>query len=337
MKGNQLPDLVMKWTRIPTFDEFFEKSSKPLEQLVSWNNSLDDQICKFRKLGADVRKLSKADAPEPLGTVKLEIVNSQINLTIVHKEQVVPESKLDKVSLERLNLVKKKIGLLHKRLATLKKRQGFENANFKVGEKDKKTIELSADKDLLSKFKDEDDIVDMGRSIVKFNNRVSLLDVQLAGNVTLEQAISALLNSLKDELKKRAEKLKISVENGVPEISGLPDDVEGFLPDLVARAWKLFKSILDLLKKLTKQVPALLPEIETAMKEGAELPGKLKDAATSANLGGMEILKAGKNTSSNIKTLGSGPTITKTLSSTVNDTLLEIAGVFTKASKEEDN
>jgi len=195
---------------------------------------------------------------------------------------------------------------------------------------------LNADKSVLEKDKEEDDVVDMGRSITKFNNRVALLDVQLSGNVTLAQCISALLHSLKDELKKRGEKLKISVEGGVPEISGLPETAEDFLPDLVARAWKLFKGLLNYVKELSKKLPNLLPEIEASIKEGGELPGKLKDAASSANLGAGDIFKATKATSANLKQLGNGPAIVKTLSSTVNDTMLEIAGVFTSEQKEDE-
>jgi len=297
---------------------------------------LDDMISKFRKLGTDIRKLSKADAPEPIGNVKLEIVNDQIQISIVHKDAVVPESKLDKASAERLKLVKTKITLLHKRLASLRKHQGLENATFKLGEKDKTTIQLSADKAILEKNKEEDDVIDMGRSITKFNNRTALLDVQLSGNVTLAQCVSALLATLKDELKKRGEKLRISVENGVPEITGFPETAEEWLPDLVARAWNLFKSLLAFLKDLNQRLATIIRDVETAITDGAELPGRLKSAAESANLGPSDLFKATKATHANLKALGTGPTIAKTLSSTTKDTLLEIAGVFTSQPKEED-
>jgi len=192
-------------------------------------------------------------------------------------------------------------------------------------------------KDLLKKFKDEDEVVDMGRSITKLNNRVGLLDVQLSGNVTLGQCVSALIHSLKDELKKRGEKIKIAIKDGMPEISGLPENAEDFLPDLIARAWKLFKSILEYLKTVSKQLPELMPQIESSIKESGELPGKLKDSASSTNLNPLELMKSAKAITANTKTLSSAPTIAKTLTAVVKDTTLEIAGVFSSLPKEDED
>jgi len=326
-----------KYTRVPDFDQYYDTAEKPLIDIVSWNNGLDDALSKFRKLGADIRKLSKADAPDALGHTKLVVVAGQIQVSIAHKDENVPESKLDKVALERFNLVKKKVVLVNKRILTLQKRAGFEQATLKVGEKDKSSIELVANKDELKKQKEEDDVVDMERSITKLNNRIGLLDVQLGGNVTLAQCVSALINSLKDELKKRGEKLKLKIEDGMPEISGLPSSPEEFLPELVARAYNLFWQIIDYLKKVTKQMPQLLSQIESLIKESAEFPGKLPDAAKSANLGFVEVAKATKAIGANSKTLAAAPAMAKTLASVVKDTTLEIVGVFSSLPKEDED
>eukprot|EP00298_Acanthocystis_sp_HF-20_P006474 c16326_g1_i1.p1 GENE.c16326_g1_i1~~c16326_g1_i1.p1 ORF type:complete len:345 (+),score=147.69 c16326_g1_i1:29-1036(+) len=330
MKGNQIPEIMMKNTKVPQFDDFFTKASKPLERLVSWNNELDDMVFKFRKLGMDIRAASTVDAPPPLGVLKIEIKVNDIILTIFKDNKPIPEASLDKVVKERLTLVRKKAKLLQERLVTLRKRQGLEEATFKLKDDEPTQIEVVANKSILEALKDEDEVADLSRSLMKFNNRSALLVLQLQGNLTLAECVSALINSLKDELKKKAKAIKLAIEDGMPKIEGIPDDLENFVPELVVRGWKLFNQLVDYLKNLKENVAALEPELEQFISEAKELPATVKSAAESASLSAMETIKAGKITAENVKVLGTAPQITKSLSSTVQDTLLEIAGSVEK-------
>jgi len=237
---------------------------------------------------------------------------------------------LDKVAKERLSLVRKKAKLLQDRLTTLKKKAGFEDASFKLKEKEPTQVALVANESTLAGAKEDDEIVDMNRSLMKFNSRSALLVLQLQGNLTLAECISALINSLKEELKKRGKAIKLAIEDGVPKIEGIPENPEDFLPELVAQAWEVFKGLIDFLKELKEKIPNLEPEFNDIINEGKELPNNLKSAAESASLSAMETMKAGKTTAGNIKELGSAPAIVKSLASTVQDTLLEIAGSITK-------
>jgi len=278
----------------------------------------------------DIRAASTVDAPPPLGKVKLEIKGAEVVITITKNDQPLSEGTLDKVTKERLSLVRKKAKLLQDRLNSLKKKQGFEDASFKLKEKEPTQIELVASESVLEGAKEEDEVVDMNRSLMKFNSRSALLVLQLQGNLTLAECISALFNSIKEELKKRGKAIKLAIEDGIPKIEGIPENPEDFLPELVASAWELFKGLVDFLKELKEKIPALEPEFQDIINEGKELPNNLKSAAESANLSAMETLKAGKCTTGNIKELGTAPSIIKALGSTVQDTLLEIAGAITK-------
>jgi len=58
-KGNKLPKVNFKNTKVPEFDEFFDEvggGDEPLSLVVRWNNGLDKLRQDLRKLGADLKK-----------------------------------------------------------------------------------------------------------------------------------------------------------------------------------------------------------------------------------------------------------------------------------------
>jgi hypothetical protein len=337
MKGNQIEEITIKRTRISQFDEFFSASSQPLKDLVNWNNELDDMLFKFREIGMDIRSNSSVEGSQGKGTVSISVTDHQVSLVVMTGDAVVPVGSLDKVSKERFNLVQKKIKLLNSRILTLRKREGFTDATLRVKSKDKTQVELVADRAMLENNSEEDDVIDMKRSLLKFNNRTSLLVMQLLGNLTLKECVSALLNTMKEELIAKGKEIKLAIEDGMPKIDGLPESIQDFVPELIARGWELFKQLLDYLSELKDNVPALQPKIESSMKEAQDLFTQAKDLATNSGLGAMEAVKAIKAAGDNIKALGRAPEIAKILSSTLSDTLLEIAGVFTDMGSKDEN
>jgi len=328
-KGNRLPKVAMKSTKITEFDDFFDKNSEPMEQVVGWNNDLDDKLKELRAIGSDLRKESSETAPEPKGQVKVTIANELVSVSVEKDGATVPAKQLDKVCKEYLGMVEKKAKLLKSRIKTMQKLKGLENAVLRPTEKRPYNLEIAGDEEALKEHAKEDAITDMERSILKFNDRADLLQLQLNGPLTLGEAVSGLLNSIKEEFKKKGKEFKIAIEDGMPKIEGLPESVEDFFPKLVARGWELLNSILDFLKNLQDQIPGLQEKIEGAITESKEMPGKLKDAANGAGLSGMDLLKAGKATSANVKTLGGAPSTIAGLSKMLQSVGLEITGAVT--------
>eukprot|EP00299_Pterocystis_sp_00344_P004580 c15841_g1_i1.p1 GENE.c15841_g1_i1~~c15841_g1_i1.p1 ORF type:complete len:353 (+),score=91.08 c15841_g1_i1:44-1060(+) len=328
-KGNQLPEVEMKETKIPEFDEFFEKSSDPVKSVVEWNNQLDEMVKEVRSLGSDIKKESSAGGPPELGKLKVQVQDSVVTVFVEKDGQPVAPKTLDKVTKEYLSMVETKAKLLNKRVKAAQKLSGLENATFKTNPKSPHQLVLAADAGALEQHKKDDNIADLQRSLTKFNDRADTLAIQLKGPVTLAEAVSALINSMKEELKKKGQELKVAIEDGLPTIEGIPDSVEDFFPELIARGWELLKQIIDFIKGLKDQIPELQEKLESLINEAKDLPGQLKDAAARANLGAMEVLKAGKATSSNVKILSGTPTVLKTLLSTLKETTLEIAGAVT--------
>jgi predicted nucleic acid-binding Zn-ribbon protein len=328
-KGNQLPEVEMKDTKIPEFDEFFEKSSDPVGSVIEWNNKLDEMVKEMRSLGSDIKSESTADAPPEIGKLKIQVQDSVVTVFVEKDGQPVPAKNLDKVTKEYLSMVETKAKLLNKRIKSLQKLPGLENMTFKTNPKTPHQLMLAVEKEALDQHKKEDDVSDMQRSLTKFNDRADTLALQLKGPVSLAEAVSALINSMKEELKKKGQELKVAIEDGMPKIEGIPDSVEDFFPELIARAWELLKQMMDFITGLKDQIPELQEKLEALINEAKELPGQLKDAAARANLGAMEALKAAKATSANVKALSGTPVVLKTLAQTLKDTGLELAGGVT--------
>jgi hypothetical protein len=326
----------MKETKIPQFDEFFTTASTPLVNMVTWNNELCDMLFKFRELGADIRASSTADAPPPSGYLKIAVANDVITPSITKKDGSGIEAKdLDKATQARLGVVNNKIKLLNKRLVALKKREGLSGATYKVKDSDPTQLELSGDASVLEKAKNEECVVNLRRSLGKFNNRTALLVMQLQGNITLAECVTAVLTTFKEELKKKAKEIKFSIsEEGVPKIEGIPEKLEDFLPELVVRGYNLFKQLLDYVTNLKDTVPALKPDIERAMNDAKELPKQATTVAKEAGLGLMDTFRAIKYTGANVKTFGAAPNVLAALSKTIADVLLEIAGSVEKLMKQ---
>jgi hypothetical protein len=327
-KGNKLPEISMKTTKIPEFDEFFDTNNEPLAQVVDWNNELDEKVKELRSLGSDIKKQSTTDAPPAVGELKVEVKDDTVHVHLEKDGNPLAAKALDKVTKEYFTMVEKKAKLLTKRIKQMQKLPGLENATLRLGGKKPYHVEVAGDADALKEHKKNEVMEDMGRSIVKFNDRADILAMQLNGPVTLAEAVSALMNTVKEEFKKKGKALKLAIEDGMPKIDGLPDDVEDFFPSLVARAWNLLKATFEFIKGLMEQIPALQEKFEAIIAEAKEMPGKVKDAAAGANLGGMEIIKAGKNTAANVKALSGAPGMLTTLLKTLKDTGLELTNAI---------
>jgi flagellar capping protein FliD len=328
-KGNHLPELTLKDTKVPEVDEFFEKASDPMKQLIDWNNSMDDLVKQLREVGSDIRNESSATPPNDLGRLKVAIKDDFVFVTVERNGEPVPPKNLDKVTKEYVSMLEKKAKLLSKRIKTLQKLSKMESATLAINPKKPHQLLIAVDKSALDEHKKDDAVTDMQRSVTKFNDRADLLAMQLKGPITLAEVVSSLIASVKDMLKDKAKELKISIEDGMPKIDGLPESLEDFLPELVAKAWELFNQLIDFLKGLKDQLPELMQKLESLITEAKELPGSLKDAAAKTSLGAMELVKATKALHGNIKTMVSAPIIAKTLLTTMRETGLELASGVT--------
>jgi cell division septum initiation protein DivIVA len=319
----------MKRTKVPDFDEFFSAASDPLTQVVDTNNDLDDKIKELRSIGQEIKKTSTKDAPPVLGSLNVTVKDGVVAIALEKDGSPLPAKSLDKNAKTLFGNVETKAGLLNKRLKDVRKLKGLENATFKNKAKSPHQLELIGDKEALKANESEDAMDDMNRSLSKFNDRSDILVIYLNGPVTLGEAVSAIINAIKEHLLEMKKEFKISIKDGKPKLEGIPDSVEDFFPELLTRAWELLKATMEFLAGLKDALPELQDKLQKLADEAKELPGKLRDAATSANLSASELLKAGRATAANGKLLAAAPKMVTQLMNTMQETAVQLTGGIT--------
>eukprot|EP00301_Raphidiophrys_heterophryoidea_P016516 c26101_g1_i1.p1 GENE.c26101_g1_i1~~c26101_g1_i1.p1 ORF type:complete len:366 (-),score=109.51 c26101_g1_i1:126-1223(-) len=327
-KGNQLPELVMLRTRIPDIDDFFNKAADPLKQIVDWNNNLDSMLQVFRSMGSDI-KGAKIKDKKVIGVSEIKLSADALSLTVVITKDgaVVPAAKLDKLTKQYVTMIETKAKLLNKRVNTLKKKPNLDHVKFKLEESE---VKLDIDKKWEKEYTEDDALIDMRRSICKFNDRYNLLVEQLKGPVTIQETVVALFEDVKAKIKELGSEIKVKIgKDLVPELVGIPHNIQEALPSLPARGWQLYSELMDYIKGMNSQVPDLEQKLQTLGNEAKQLQSTIKDAATSAGLSMAEGFKALKAFKRNLDSLVGGPKMLNQLVVTLRQTLMSVGSALT--------
>jgi uncharacterized protein YydD (DUF2326 family) len=254
----------------------------------------------------------------------------------IEKDGNVVAPNFDKVGKTLFGNIEAKAKLLTKRIKNMQKLKGLENATLKTAAKKPHQLQVVGDKEALKEHGKEGNLEDIERSLSKFNDRADILAIYLNGPITLGEAVSAIINGIKETFEEKKKELKISIKDGKPKIEGLPENVEDFFPEVIARAWELLKATFDFLVDQKDSLPELDNKLKAICEEAKEMAGKLKDAASGENLSPGELLKAGRALSGNIKQLGQAPAIVVQLLKTLQETSVQLSSGVTGRQEKND-
>eukprot|EP00301_Raphidiophrys_heterophryoidea_P024548 c800_g1_i1.p1 GENE.c800_g1_i1~~c800_g1_i1.p1 ORF type:complete len:392 (+),score=118.15 c800_g1_i1:57-1178(+) len=328
-KGNQIPEVVMSKTKLDDVDEFFAKAAEPMNQVITWNNNLDTMLQLFCSIGADIKNAHLEHPVPVVGVSEIRLTSDSLGVIVLVKKdgQEVAVKSLDKVTKEYVAMLETKAKLIQKRVTSLRKKPNLDHIKLKL---EMSQLSLDIDKKWETEYNDDEVLLDLKRSVCKFNDRYSLLCEHLKGPITLHETIVALFEDVKKKLKELGTELGVTIDKDlVPKLTGVPESIQDVLPSLPARGWKLYRDLIDYIHQIQEQAPAIQEKLTSLANEAKDLQGKIKDSASACGLSLGDSFKVAKSFKKNTTSILETPKVLATLLRTVQTTLLSIGGALT--------